>query len=87
MIPAGKPVIILLDKQAGDTGSTKVIPLSVTSYTNVPVLYNILIGTDSPVTVSNGDKVYVLGIKNGKLGFYPFSGNTIPAGKAYILGE
>ena len=91
VIPAGKPVIILLDKQAGDTGSTKVIPLSVTSYTNVPVLYNILIGTDSPVTVSNGKigngKVYVLGIKNGKLGFYPFSGNTIPAGKAYILGE
>ena len=91
VIPAGKPVIILLDKQAGDTESTKVIPLSVTSYSTVPILYNILQGTDSPVAVSNGrignDKVYVLGIKDGKLGFYPFSGDTIPAGKAYILGE
>lgn len=87
VIPAGTPVIILLDKQAGDTGSTKVIPLSVTSYTTVPVLYNILKGTDSPVAVNNGKiagkTVYVLGIRNGKLGFYPFSGNEIPAGKAY----
>jgi len=91
VIPAGTPVIILLDKQAGDTGSTKVIPLSVTSYTTVPVLYNILIGTDSPVVVSDGKiggkTVYVLGIKDGKLGFYPFSGSEIPAGKAYILGQ
>lgn len=87
VIPAGTPVIILLDRQAGDTGSTKVIPLSVTDSSTVPILYNILKGTDSPVAVSNGKiegkKVYVLGIRDGKLGFYPFSGNTIPAGKAY----
>ena len=89
VIPAGTPVIILLDKQAGDTGSTKVIPLSVTGYSTPAVLYNILKGTDSPLAVSNGkigdDTVYVLGIRNGKLGFYPFSGNEIPAGKAYYL--
>ena len=87
VIPAGTPVIILLDRQAGDTGSTKVIPLSVTESSTVPILYNILIGTDSPVAVSNGKiagkTAYVLGIRDGKLGFYPFSGNTIPAGKAY----
>ena len=87
VIPAGTPVIILLDKQAGDTGSTKVIPLSVTGNSIVSILYNKLKGTDSPLTVSNGkigeNTVYVLGIRNGELGFYPFSGNTIPAGKAY----
>ena len=91
VIQAGTPVIILLDKQAGDTESTKVIPLSVTTSSGLPSLYNILQGTDSPVAVSNGKigekTVYVLGIKNGKLGFYPFSGNTIPAGKAYYLAE
>ena len=89
VIPAGTPVIVLLDKQPGDTGSTKVIALSLTSTANVPVLNNILKGTDSPVAVSNGkigdNTVYVLGIRNGKLGFYPFSGNEIPAGKAYYL--
>ena len=89
VIPAGKPVIILLDKQAGDTGSTKVIPLSVTSSSGMSSLHPILKGTDSPMAVSNGKiedgkTVYVLGIKNGKLGFYPFSGNKIPAGKAYF---
>ena len=87
VIPAGIPVIILLDKQAGDTGPTKVIPLSVTGYSIAPILNNILKGTDSPLAVSNGkigdNTVYVLGIKEGKLGFYPFSGSEIPAGKAY----
>ena len=91
IIPAGTPVIILLDKQAGDVESTKVIPLSVTTSSGMPNLYNVLKGTDSPVDVSNGKiagkTVYVLGIKNGKLGFYPFSGNAIPAGKAYYLDE
>lgn len=87
VIPAGIPVIILLDKQAGDTGPTKVIPLSVTGYSIAPILDNKLKGTDSPLTVHNGkigdNTVYVLGIKEGKLGFYPFSGSEIPAGKAY----
>lgn len=87
VIPAGIPVIILLDKQAGDTGPTKVIPLSVTGYSIAPILDNKLKGTDSPLTVHNGkigdNTIYVLGIKEGKLGFYPFSGSEIPAGKAY----
>ena len=54
VIQAGTPVIILLDKQAGDTESTKVIPLSVTTSSGLPSLFNILQGTDSPVAVSNG---------------------------------
>jgi len=91
VIPAGIPVIVLLDRQAGDTGSTKAIALSVTTTAQVSFLSNILKGTDSPLAVSNGKigekRVYVLGVKDGKLGFYPFSGNEIPAGKAYYLGE
>jgi hypothetical protein len=89
IIPAGTPVVILLDKQAGDTENTKTIALSISGTRPTPRPYNILSGSDLPVDVSQfgGKTVYVLGIKNNVLGFYPFSGNTIPAGKAYYLAE
>ena len=90
VVRAGTPVVILMDKLAGDTGDTKEVGLSVTSAAGkTPHLNNVLTGTDAAVSVSdveiNGKKVYVLGVKDGKLGLYPFSGREIPAGKAYYL--
>lgn len=92
IIPAGTPVVILMDQLPGDTEDTKEVGLSITSAAGTaPHLYNILRGADAPVNVSggkiDGQKVYVLGIVEGKLGFYQFSGSVIPAGKAYYLAE
>lgn len=92
IIPAGTPVVIMMDKLAGDTEDTKEIDLSVTGASGrAPHLYNILRGAEAPVAVSggkvDGKTVYVLGIVEGKLGFYQFSGSVIPAGKAYYLAE
>ena len=88
VIPADTPVIILMDKTNADTGSTKEIELSVTTAISNPY-NNILKGTDSPKGVNggkiDGHTVYVLGIADGKLGFYPFSGSEIPEKKAYIV--
>ena len=92
IIPAGKAVVVLLDKLPGDTGETKEIKLSVTDVYKNP-LYNDLKGSDSPVAVSGGkinnQVVYVLGIQNGVLGLYPLSESvsSIPAGKAYYLAQ
>ena len=92
IIPAGVPVIILMDKTATDAGATKEVRLSATSATKVP-LFNILQGSDSPVDVSGGKigghTVYVLGIVGGELGFYPLdsSQSQIPARKAYYLAD
>ena len=90
VIPAGTPVVILMDRQAGDTGNTKELALSVTNLSKTaPHPYNILKGTDTPLAVTDGKiggkKVFVLGVSGGKLGFYPFNGSEIPAGKAYYL--
>ena len=92
VVRAGTPVVIVMDKLAGDTGDTKEVGMSVTSATGKePHLNNVLQGTDVPVALSDGKiggkTVYVLGVVEGKLGFYQFSGNEIPAGKAYILGD
>ena len=50
---------------------------------------SILLGSDTPVAVTEGkveDKTpYVIGISGGVLGLYRFSGESIPAGKAYYL--
>ena len=89
LIPAGVPVIILMDKTSADTEPTKEIKLSITASTTSPHPGNVLTGTDSPINVSDGKiggkTVYVLGVANGELGFYPFSGSQIPGGKAYYL--
>ena len=92
VVRAGTPVVIMMDKLAGDTEDTKEIDLSVTGASGrAPHLYNILRGAEAPVAVSggkvDGKTVYVLGIVEGKLGFYQFSGSVIPAGKAYYLAE
>ena len=92
IIPKGRAVVIVADKMANDTENTKVINLTITDAAAPPLIYeNILQGSDTPVAVSGGEiggkTVYVLGIINGKLDFYPFIGSEIPAGKAYYLGE
>ena len=45
---------------------------------------NILQGSDTNTTEASGT-AYVLGAVNSTLGFYPITGNTIPAGKAYYV--
>ena len=93
IIPAGTPVVILIDRTAGDTEDTKELKLNLTDKTiTAPHPYNILRGSDAPVSVSedgkiDGKTVYVLGIVEGKLDFYKFSGSSIPAGKAYFLAD
>ena len=90
VIPAGTPAVILMDKTAEDTGTTKFVDLRVTNVKKTaPHPYNILRGAESPVTVSDGKidgkTVYVLEIVDGEVGLYPFTGSVIPAGKAYYL--
>ena len=45
---------------------------------------NMLSGSDTDYTVQSGT-AYVLGIVGGTLGFYPITGNIVPAGKAYYV--
>ena len=92
VIPAGRPAIILMHRTPGDTGVNKEIELTAVNTAGTGARPNeILRGSDSPLAVNGGKiggkDVYVLGIVNGELGFYPFSGNEIPAGKAYYLAE
>ena len=73
-----------------DPSATKTIPFTLLLSNDVWAREgNILIGTDKEIAVTEGkigDKtVYVLGVVDGTLGFYPFTGDAIPAGKAYIL--
>ena len=90
VIPAGTPVVIVADKETSDTADTKEI--TVTALTSCDVSArsgNILQASDTDTAVTSGkignQTVYVLGIKNGAAGFYKFTGNSIPAGKAYYL--
>ena len=89
VIPADTPVVIVADKLPSDTGDTKEIPISAHPSWVVDNRFNSLKASSSPITVTNGmidgKTVYVLGVKNGTAAFYKFSGNTIPAGKAYLL--
>ena len=89
VIPAGTAVVILMDKTSQDTARTKTLATTPTTVSISIQRPNDLSGSDTPVAVTEGKigerAVYVLGIKNGTLGFYPFSGTKIPAGKAYYL--
>ena len=82
VIPHGTAAIIVAD--VASITLTLLASTDVTAYDG-----NILQGSDTAVTVTDG-KVdgktpYVLGIDSSTLGFYKFSGATIPAGKAYYL--
>lgn len=89
VIPAGTAVVILMDKTSQDTAPTKTLAMTPTTDSINIQHPNDLLGSDAPQAVTEGKigerAVYVLGIQNGTLGFYPFSGTEIPAGKAYYL--
>ena len=79
IIIADKASLTLTQKNAGD-GTIHDDALS-------PV--NILRGSSSAVATSNitSGTPYVLGIVGGKLGFYEYTGSSIPANKAYYVVE
>ena len=80
VIPHNTAVIIVADS-AGPLSLTKLDSTDVTVTTGF-----LLQGSDTDYTVQSGT-AYVLGIAGepGVLGFYPITGNTIPAGKAYYV--
>ena len=79
VIPHGTAAIIVSDV----TG----VSLSVLTSTTVTAhAGNILRGTDTAIAKPAGT-VYVLNISEGTLGFYKFTGSTIPAHKAYYVVE
>lgn len=79
VIPSGTAVIIVAD--AASVTLTTLASTEVTAYAG-----NILQGSDTAVTVSGlSGTPYVLNISGGTLGFYKFTGASIPAGKAYYL--
>lgn len=82
VIPHGNAAIVVAD--ADNITLTKLVSTTVTPYDG-----NILLGSDTDVTVTAGKVAgktpYVLNISGGVLGFYKFTGDTIPAGKAYYL--
>ena len=81
VIPHGTAVIIVADELALTEG--KVTLTKITTAGVTPGI-NILTGSDTDVTESG--TVYVLGKDDGGvLGFYPITGNTVPAGKAYYV--
>ena len=79
VIPHGTAVIIVAD--AASVTLSTLASTEVTAYAG-----NILIGSNSEVTVSGLSGIpYVLNISGGTLGLYKFTGESIPAGKAYYL--
>ena len=82
VIPRGTAVIVVAD--AASVTLTKLASTEVTAYDG-----NILRGSDTAVTVTagkvDGKTPYVLNISGDNLGFYKFTGATIPTGKAYYL--
>ena len=83
IIPTGVPVIIMSDKASITLTKVNDIDLSVTD--------NILQGTSAATAVGSlslteGQKVYVLSKVGNDFGFFEFEG-TIPANKAYINEE
>ena len=76
VIPKNTAVIIVSDNE-----SITFTPLSSTTVT--PHAGNILLGSDVAIDKPASGTVYVLNIDNKTLGFYPFKGDKIPAGKAY----
>ena len=83
VIPAGVAVVIMADKEN--------LTLSYDSSTSEIAIHgneNILNGSHNEVTVSGlSGTPHVLGIVNDIFGFHPFTGNEIPANKAYYVVE
>ena len=82
VIPAGTAVIIIAESSAVSNGT---LTLQRLASTDVSVASNLLTGSDTEIAKPSGT-VYVMGKDNGGLlGFYPLTGYTIPAGKAYYV--
>ena len=81
-IPKGVAVVII-----SSTSEVSRIPAGSASFSVADHSgENILQGSDTPVSVSGlGGTPYVLGVVDNQLGFYPFTGDTIPAGKAFYI--
>ena len=82
VIPHGTAVIIIADSDHIELSRLDTAP-GIT-----PRPGNILQGSDNDIPTPAGN-VYVLGTSGNPavLGFYKFSGSTIPAGKAYYIAE
>ena len=79
VIPQGTAVIVVSD--AANASFSALASTTVTPHAG-----NILQGSDTDVNVSGlSGTPYVLNISGGNLGFYKFTGSTLPAGKAYYL--
>ena len=83
VIPAGVAVVIIADRAdvtlSLDGGSSAIAD-------HAPNGGNILRGSNSSVTVSGlGGTPYVLGVSNDAIGFYKYTGDAIPANRAYYL--
>ena len=77
VIPAGTAAIIVAD--------TPSVSLTILASTEVsPHAGNILLGCNGAVNKPAGT-VYVLNVSGETLGFYSYTGSTIPAGKAYYV--
>lgn len=80
IIPSGTAVIIMADKAS-------IALTECTSSLSDPG--NILEGANSSFTIPDGKVAFVLGIAGSpaSIGFFKYSGSSIPAGKAYILAD
>ena len=78
VIPHDTAVIIVADS------SDAITLTKLTSTTVTPKAGNILRGSDIEMAKPAGT-VYVLGVVESELGFYPLTGDTVPAGKAYYV--
>ena len=84
VIPADTAVIIVAEASAVSEGK-----LTLTNLLSTDVIArdgNILQGSDTDIAKPSGT-VCVLGVAEGVLGFYPLTGDTIPAGKAYFIDD
>ncbi len=78
IVPSDCAVVIIADASE--------LTLTLTGNSATPEDGNILKGSGTAVPVSGiSGTPYVLGIVNGTLGFYPYTGENIPANKAYYV--
>ncbi|MBP5721531.1 MAG: InlB B-repeat-containing protein [Bacteroidales bacterium] len=93
VIPANCAVVIMAEASAltNATATSGIVTFTPTSAEETSSSGNILRGVDTPTAkaslVTGSQKVYVMG-KNGEtFGFFEFSGDTVPANKAYYVEE
>lgn len=78
VIPAGTAVIIMSTIPTMELAIVKTEPTKMK-------LENILQGSELETTIPASGTVYVMEIKNGKLGFIKYSGKKLPANRAYYV--